>query len=414
MKNKFYSLKDFELSEDRNLFETSSEFQNYINQMSEIGCDFYWVMSRSGVKATMQIDGFPANSSAYISNDYLGMSQRQETIEAGVDSIRKYGTGACAAQAIGGYLDIHKQLEEEIAKFTGQENAILFSSGFGANAGLLRAILGKHDIAYIDSYIHTSATSGLFQTNIKHIGHNDIDYLDMVLEREKDMYNTKLVIIDGVYSQNGDLSKLPQYIEICRKHNCLLMMDDAHGIGVMGETGRGTAEHFNCLGKVDIITGTFSKSFGCVGGFVASSQKIIQYLRYYADSNVFSAAMTPQVTGSVIKAIEVIKSHPEIKEKLWHNVNYLRKRLLDEKFDIGHSESPIFPIMVRDNKKVYKIAFELQKRGIFASGIAYPAVRTKEARLRISVLATHEISQLDYLVDCLIEIRNIYSSKNER
>jgi len=282
-------------------------------------------MARTGVGAKMQIEGYDGEVSAYISNNYLGMSQRPETKEAGINAVLKYGTGASAAQTIGGYLDIHKQVEEGIVKFVGQGDAILFSSGFGANAGLLRAILGKNDIAYIDSYIHTSATSGLIGTYVKHIGHNDIDYLDMILERETGKYQTRLVIIDGVYSQNGDLSKLPEYIAVCKKHNCLLMMDDAHGIGVMGENGRGTAEYHNCLGQVDIITGTFSKSFGCVGGFVAASKKLIQYLRYYADSNVFSAAITLQVVASSLKALEHIQTRPEIRKKLWTNVNYLRK-----------------------------------------------------------------------------------------
>ena len=241
------------------------------------------------------------------------------------------------------------------------------------------------------------------------MGHNDVDYLDMILERETGKYQTRLVIIDGVYSQNGDLSKLPEYIAVCKKHDCLLMMDDAHGIGVMGENGRGTADYYNCLGQVDIITGTFSKSFGCVGGFVAASERLserlIQYLRYYADSNVFSAAMTPQVAASSLKALELIQRQPEIRKKLWTNVNYLRKRLTEEGFDTGYSVSAIFPIMVRDNRKVYEIARELQKRCIFVSGITYPAVRTKEARLRVSVLASHEIVQLEQLVTALVEIR---------
>lgn len=228
----------------------------------------------------------------------------------------------------------------------------------------------------------------------------------MILDKEKDKYQTRLVIVDGVYSQNGDLSKLPEYISICKKHNCLLMVDDAHGIGVMGNNGRGTAEYYNCMGQVDIITGTFSKSFGCVGGFVAASSKLIQYLRYYADSNVFSAAITPQVTCSVLKALELIKTQPSIREKLWNNVNFLRNGLLESKFDIGTSVSPIFPLMVRDNEKVYRIADMLQKKRIFASGIVYPAVRTKEARIRISILASHEITQLKHLIRSLKEIRN--------
>jgi glycine C-acetyltransferase len=407
MKQDFLSLKDFGLNLEENIMERANAFQSYINQMKQFETKCYWIMSNSGIGSKMKLENSDKIVSAYISNDYLGMSQRAETIEAGIEALRKYGTGACAAQAIGGYIDIHKKLEHEIADFVGQEDALLFSSGFGANAGLLRGILGKNDIAYIDSYIHTSATSGLLGTNIKHIGHNNVEYLDMILEKEKGKYKTKLVIIDGVYSQNGDLSKLPEYIEICKKHDCLLMVDDAHGIGVMGENGRGTAEHFGCLGQVDIITGTFSKSFGCVGGFVAASSKLIQYLRYYADSNVFSAAITPQVTGSVLKALELIKTRPEIRKKLWNNVNYLRNRLQKAGFDIGESVSPIFPIMVRDNEKVYKIADLLQKKGIFASGIAYPAVRTKEARIRISILASHELEQLEQLAKALEEIREI-------
>lgn len=405
MAKKILSLKDYELSMGVDALTRAELFQNYIHQMNQFETKSYWIMSQSNVGPKMTLEGTDTTFDSYISNDYLGMSQREETIEAGIKALRKYGTGACAAQPIGGYLDIHRKLEKEISDFVGQEDAILFSSGFGANAGLLRALLGKNDIAYIDSYIHTSASSGLIGTNIKHIGHNDIEYLDMILEREKDMFKTRLVIIDGVYSQNGDLSKLPEYISVCKKHKCLLMVDDAHGIGVMGQNGRGTAEYYNCLGQVDIITGTFSKSFGCVGGFVAASSKLIQYLRYYSDSNVFSAAITPQVTCSVLKALELIKTQPDIRQKLWDNVNYFRSNLHKSGFDIGISESPIFPVMVRDNEKVYRISDMLQKRHIFASGIVYPAVRTKEARIRISILASHEIAQLKHLVCALEEIR---------
>lgn len=405
MESKFYSLKDFKLSANKEVGVVINDFQDYINQMRLFNSKSYWIESQKGVGSTMFIESQDLPVSAYIANDYLGMSQRTETIEAGIEALRKYGTGACAAQAIGGYLDIHKKLEQSIAEFVGMEDAILFSSGFGANAGFLRAILGENDIAYTDSYIHTSASSGLIGTNVKPIGHNDVEYLEMTLKNNVGKYNTQLVIIDGVYSQDGDLSKLPEYIEVCKKYNVLLMVDDAHGIGVMGKTGRGTCEHFDCMRKVDIITGTFSKSFGCVGGFVAASKKMIQYLRYYADSNVFSAAISPQVTGSILKAIDLIKEQPEIREKLWDNVNYLRKRLTEESFDIGHSVSPIFPIMVRDNRKVYEIADELHKSSIFVSGITYPAVRTKEARLRVSLLATHEKWQLDHLVETLKKIR---------
>lgn len=408
--NHYYSLRDFELSLGANAIERADDFQKYIEQQKRWGCKSYWILSNTGVGATMNIE--PGKDViAFVSNDYLSMSQRPETIEAGIEAIRKYGTGACAAQSIGGYLDLHKQLEKEIADFVGQEDAILFSSGFGANEGILSALLGKDDIAIIDPFIHTSAMEGLRGTNIKRIAHNDLEHLEITLKNVRHDYKTKLVVIDGVYSQDGDLSKLPEIIRICKEYDALLMVDDAHGIGVMGKNGRGTAEHFDCLGQIDIITGTFSKAFGCVGGFAAASKKLIQYLRYYANSNVFSAALTPQVTGSVLKALELIKSRPEIRKKLWDNVYYLRKKLSQNGFDTGNSESPIFPVMVRNNEKIYEIARLLQEYGIFTIGIVYPAVRTKESRLRVSILSSHETEQLDKLVDTLNRINNIVKFK---
>ena len=235
MSDKFYSVKDFCNSDGVDIVTQSENFQKFVDQMNSFGHKSYWVMANSGVGASMFIESEKTPVSAFISNDYLGMSQREETKQAGIDAIYNYGTGACAAQAIGGYLDIHKKLEGAIAEFTGQEDAILFSSGFGSNTGLLRAILSKNDIAYIDSFIHTSALSGLRGTTIKHIGHNDVGYLDMILSADNGKYTTSVVIIDGVYSQNGDLSLLPEYIDVCHKHGCLLIMDDAHGIGVMGK-----------------------------------------------------------------------------------------------------------------------------------------------------------------------------------
>lgn len=410
MERRNYTLKDFEPTLNMDVRERANEFQKYIDQINSYENKPYWIQSFTGVRPEMQIE--PDNKIiSFISNDYLGMSQNPETKEAGIEAIRKYGTGACAAPVIGGYLDIHQELERNIADFVGQEDALLFSSGFGANAGLLRALLGKNDIAFIDPFIHASTQAGLIGTNIKHIGHNDLDYLEMVLKKEENNYATKLLIIDGVYSQNGDLSMMPQMIDLCRKYNTLLMVDDAHGIGVMGQHGRGTAEHYDCLGKVDIITGTFSKSFGTVGGFVAASKKMIQYLRFYADSNIFSAAITPQVTASALKALEIMKAQPEIRKRLWDNTNYLRNRLTENRFDIGNSVSPIFPIMVRDNEKVYKIADMLQNRAILAIAIVYPAVRLKEARLRISVLASHKKEHLDKLVYELCEMDKIFEIK---
>lgn len=263
--------------------------------------------------------------------------------------------------------------------------------------------MGPNDIAITDAFIHASASAGLIGTHVKSFGHNNLEYLELALKHAKDAYKTKLVIVDGVYSQGGDLARLPEIITLCKKYDAMLMVDDAHGMGVFGENGRGTAEHYGCLGQIDIITGTFSKSFGCVGGFVAASHELIEYLRYYADSNIFSAAITPQVTASVLKALELIKRQPEIRRKLWDNVNYLRSRLLEEGFDIGDSVSPIFPIMIRDTQKAYDAAQMLREK-VLAISIVYPAVRLREARLRVSVLASHEREDLDLLITALLEI----------
>ena len=398
-----FTLRDFELGTSMNAVERAKDFQKFIDQFAIYPDKHYWIEASSGVDARMEMAGSTSHVSGFIANDYLGMSQRPETKQAGMEAIEKYGTGACAAQVIGGYLDIHRQLEKEIAAFVGQEDALLFSSGFGANDGTLRALLGKNDIAIADAFIHASASAGLTSTHVKSFGHNNLEYLEVALQHSRDNYNTKLVIVDGVYSQGGDLARLPEIISLCRKYGALLMMDDAHGIGVFGKNGRGTAEHFGCLGQVDIITGTFSKSFGCVGGFVAASRQLIQYLRYYADSNIFSAAIAPQATASILKALELIKQRPEIREKLWNNVNYLRGRLKAEGFDIGESVSPIFPIMIRDAKKAYDAAQILRGKGVLAIAIVYPAVRLKEARLRVSVLASHEKEDLDKLVNALLE-----------
>lgn len=303
--------------------------------------------------------------------------------------MEKYGTGVCAAPIIGGLMDLQSELESALAAFTGCEDCLVFSSGFGANEGVLRALLGKNDIALIDSFIHSSSLNGLAGTNTKNIGHNNLDYLETVLRNVKDRYRTKLLIIDGVYSQDGDISLLPQMLELCHRYGAFVMLDDAHGIGTFGPEGRGVADHYGLLGKVDIVTGTLSKAFGCVGGFAASSRRIVQYLRYYSPHTVFSASPSPQVMASSLKALEIMRSHPEIRERLWANVRLFRSETARLGIDTSPSVSQIFPVRIRDNKRVKDLSARLLEMGIYAIGICYPAVRDKDARIRISILATH-------------------------
>lgn len=400
-----YTIKDFDLSLNMDIRQKASMFQKYIDQLTQQRHRSYWIEALTGIKETMEINdlpsGKPKNVISFVANDYLGMSQREEVVQAAIQGLQLYGTGACAAQPIGGYLHIHRLLEDKISSFLNTEDAMLFSSGFGTNVGILNALLGKNDIALIDSCVHMSVLDGLKNTNTKNIGHNNLEYLEIVLKREKNKFVNKLVIIDGVYSQDGDIAPIPEIIGLCKKYDALLMVDDAHGIGVFGKNGKGTIEHFNKLGEVDIITGTFSKSLGSVGGFVAGSKQLIQYLRYYTNSVVFSAAPAPSVISSVLKALDLITTKPEIRNDLWKNVTYLRSQLTNEGFDIGKSVSPIFPIMIRDDYKVKEVVRLLLEENIYAVGIIYPGVRSKEARVRISIQATHKKEHLDKLVNAL-------------
>ncbi|MDR1761060.1 MAG: aminotransferase class I/II-fold pyridoxal phosphate-dependent enzyme [Bacteroidales bacterium] len=403
-----YTLKDFTLQTlPTNALDRAEQFKKWTAQ-SEATEPVYWIEATSGVKPEMMIKnektGENQNVISFVSNDYLGLSQHPETIQAGVEALLKYGTGSCASPGLGGYLDIHKQLEKEIAAFTGQEDALVFSSGFGVNTGMLNALLGKNDIAFIDSQVHRSVLDGLLQTNIKRIGHNDLDYIERTLRKERHNYKTAMIIIDGIYSQDGDIAPLPEIVNLCKKYDTLLYMDDAHGIGVFGENGRGVAEFYNVLGQVDIITGTLSKSFGAVGGFAACSTDMVNYMKYHANTAVFSASPTPQTSGSVLKALEIIQTDKRINKKLWENVFYLKNRLLEEGFNIKQSVSPIIPVMVRDPHKVMEAIRLLKQKNIYACGVGFPAVTNKEARIRISLSASHEIEHLKTLVAALCEI----------
>ncbi len=406
--SKLLSLKDFTPSLNENIEKKVVSFQSYIDQMNHYDHNTYFIEATASTGSHMTIKHPYTNEDkkviSFVSNDYLGLSQHPETIAVGIEALRQHGTGACAATVIGGYRQIHHELESALAAFLEQEDAIVFSSGFGANEGVLKALLGKNDIALVDSFIHASALNGLSETNVKNIGHNDIEYLEKTLIDLKDKYTTKLVIVDGVYSQDGDIADLPGILAVCRKHGAQLMVDDAHGIGVYGESGKGIVEHFGLLGQIDIITGTLSKSFGCVGGFVAASKQMIQYMKYYAPHNLFSAALPPSTTASALKALEIIEKATDLRAKLWDNVAFMRSEMERIGADIVPSESQIFPVKVRNNNKTRDVGAQLIERGIYTSAITFPAVREKDSRMRVSVLATHSHSDITALAEALKEI----------
>lgn len=338
------------------------------------------------------------------SNDYLNLTKHPKTIEAGQAALLKYGSGAGSVPLLGGTLDIHIELEEKLAKFKGCEEAIIYTSGFGSNCGTLLSLLQEEDIAVLDMLVHASIIDGCKNTNTKFFRHNDMDSLEKVLTRVKDKYRTKLIIVDGVYSMDGDIAHLDKIVELAKAHGAYVMVDEAHASGLIGETGRGTPQHFNIEGKVDIVAGTLSKALGAVGGFIAASSELVELLHYYSRPYMFSTAMTPQVAGSLIAAIDVIENEPENRERLWNNIRYFRKNLLELGFDLGNSETAIFPIIVGDDYKVKEMCRRLHELDIYVNPVAYPAVPRKLSRIRMSLMSAHTKEHLDKALDALEEV----------
>lgn len=338
------------------------------------------------------------------SNDYLNLTTHPKVIAAGKEALEKYGAGAGSAPLLGGTLDIHIELEEKIAKFKGCESSIIYTSGFGANAGTLFALLQKEDVAILDMLVHASIVDGCTNTNIKHFRHNDMNSLEKVLQRAKDNYRIKLIVVDGVYSMDGDIAPLNKIVELARHYGAYVMVDEAHATGVIGKHGHGTPEHHNVEGKVDIVSGTFSKAMGGVGGFIATNKELSQLLNFYSRTHMFSTAMAPQVAGSMIAALDVIENEKELRDKLWKNINYFRKNLMSLGFNIGDSETAIFPIIVGDDLIVKEMSLRLHEMDIYVNPVLYPAAPMRLTRIRMSLMATHTKEHLNKALNALEDV----------
>lgn len=409
MKEKCFTLRDFVDRQDCTLEERMDLFEkNYFPQFEEDKLMNFWTGSSGKIDTEMIIvdkyTGEKRKVISFVSNNYLGYSKHPEVISASINILKEYGCGMGAAPCIGGYADLQIKLEKELAAFLHCEDSLIFSAGFNANCGPLLSLLRKCDIALVDMYVHSSVYEGLYNTNTKILKHNDTEYLEKTLSQIEGKYKTKMVIVDGVYSQDGDIADLPKLIDICKKYNALLWVDDAHGIGVIGENGKGAIEHYNALGKVDIISGTLSKSFGSVGGFIAGSNQLINFLRYHAKTSIFSAAPTPQSLASALKALELMQREPELREKIFDNRTYFKEELTKLGFNTGISETQIIPLIIGDDMKTHKAARLLLERGVYVAAITYPGVKTTDARLRFGILATHTTEQLDFAISQIIEV----------
>ena len=339
------------------------------------------------------------------SNSYLGLTVHPKVKEAAIKAIEKYGTGCAGSRFLNGTLDIHEELEERLAAFVNKEDALLFSTGFQANLGAISGLVGKGEYVILDKSDHASIVDGsrLSYGTVKRFLHNDMESLEKVLS-SIELDAGKLIVVDGVYSMDGDIANLPEMVKLKKKYNARLMVDDAHAFGVIGKNGRGTANHFGLDDEVDIIMGTFSKSFASLGGFIASDKEVIDYLRHFARSVIFSASITPASTAAVLAALDIMENEPELIDKLWANTERMRKGVVEMGYDIGTSCTPIIPLVVGDNETVLKMRRMLFDEGLFVNPVLSPAVPPNRALIRLSLMATHTFEQIDFALDKLYKV----------
>ncbi len=344
------------------------------------------------------------------SNSYLGLTNHPKLKEAAKRAVDKYGSGCAGSRFLNGTLDLHIELENALAEFTGKEEAIVFSTGMQVNLGVLSSLLSRQDFILNDAANHASIIDGtrLSFATVRKYEHNNMASLEKTLQRiEQEKAHEeviKLIVMDGVFSMEGDIAKLPEIVDLARKYEANVMVDDAHGLGVLGYQGRGTCNHFGLTDEVDLIMGTFSKSLATIGGFIATSHAIANWLKHNARALIFSASIAPANAAAVLAALDVIKSEPERIEQLWKNTEYT-KNLLDELgFETGHSQTPIIPIYIRDVNKTFMLTKMLQDEGVFVNPVITPAVAAEDSLIRFSLMATHTFAQIDEAIDKLAKI----------
>jgi len=332
------------------------------------------------------------------SNNYLGLTTHPRVKEAATKAIKEFGSGCAGSRLLNGNLEIHEELERKLARFFRKEAALVFATGYQTNLGTISALLGRNDVAVIDKYDHASIIDGcrLSFGQAKKYRHNDMKDLERVLEGTKG--KGKLIIVDGIFSMDGDIADLPSIVQLAKTYGARVMVDDAHAIGVLGKGGRGTAEHFSLEDQVDLIMGTYSKSLAAIGGFVAGSAEVIDFIKHVGRSMMFSASLPPSLVATVSTALDIIEEVPELRARLWRNTHKMLKGYKDLGFDTGASETPIIPIIIKDSMKVYEMCRLLFENGVFVNAVVSPAVPPGRELLRTSYMATHTEEQLDKIL----------------
>ncbi len=344
------------------------------------------------------------------SNSYLNLSTNEEVVKAAREALDKFGYGMGVVSNYAGITELHNSLENKIAKFYGTESSIVFPSGYGANVGVISALCNEGDVIINDSANHASIFDGcrLSGADIKVFPHADMNGLERVLKRLPEETTGRLIITDGVFSMDGDIAKLDIITQLAKEYKCRVMVDDAHGIGIVGKTGKGAAEHHNVMNKIDLHVGMLSKSPGGLGGYCAASREIVQFLKLYARTYFFSTALPASLAGGLNKVFDLFLADNAGRTELWDKINYLKNKLLSKGFDIGHSQSAIIPVMIYDEEKLFKMHSELRKKGLYVNIVTYPAVRRKECRLRLCAMKDLTYAQIDRAVNILEETGRKY------
>jgi len=376
------------------LFQKCRDF-TIVKELTKAGIYPYFKELASEQAPEVEIDG--KKFIMFGSNNYLGLANDPRMKQAAIDAVKKFGTGVAGSRFLNGNTVLHTELERRLAAFKGRKAALIYSTGYQMNLGVVSALVGKGDFAIVDKLDHASILDGCKLSNgeIRRFKHNNVLDLERVL-KEIGPKHGKLVIVDGVFSMEGDIAPIPEISKVCKRYGARLMVDDAHATGVLGKTGRGTCEYFGLNhGEVDLVVGTCSKSFASIGGFVVGDKDILHYIQHISRSMIFSAALPPASVASIIKAIDIIETEPERLKHLWDNSKYLVERFKALGFDTGETKTPIIPIIIGNNIKTFTLWKELYEHGLFTNPVVSPAVPPKRSLIRIAVTATHTRAHLD-------------------
>lgn len=384
------------------VFEKCPKIFEQTQELRENGYYFFFRRIESPQDSEVIVDG--KHLIMVGSNNYLGLTNHPRVKEAAVKAIEKYGSGCAGSRFLNGNLEIHEELEMKLAQFFRKEAALVFATGYQTNLGAISALVGRNDVAILDKYNHASIIDGcrLSFGEVKRFRHNDAKDLERILEGIGN--KGKLIIVDGVFSMEGDIADLPSIIRLAKSYGARVMLDDAHAVGVLGKGGRGTPEHFDLEDEVDLTMGTYSKSLAGIGGFVAGSKEVIDFIKHTGRSMIFSASLAPSLVASVSAALDIIEEEPELRSRLWENTRKMLREYKTLGFDTGMSETPVIPIIIGDRLRVYEMCKLLSENGVFVNPVISPAVPPGREMLRTSYMATHSEEQLDRVLSAFEKV----------